>query len=171
MKKADIRQYFLAKLGMTMEEGSRHEHYFPVINGSTLCLPVLLSLSRGRGDLHRNNTKGIAVVLGLSVRELNSSVACTISGRVCYFSAAAAVISRIYQHLSRKDPVVHRWEHDLVSVAIQLSELSQTFEKRPLSKSETTIVTKHEAQLQEIANRTDGQLSSAAMRIASLSAG
>ena len=103
MKLSAVRKFFVSKLQMSKEEAPTHEHFVPTLNGSGVNLPVVLALSRGNGEIKMNNLKGIAVALGLSLEELKNSVMCRVSARVCFYSASASTVRRVFLLLSPKE--------------------------------------------------------------------
>jgi len=79
MKLKELRRYLKnGKLKFEEREGSRHLHYVPKLGDHVVSLPTIIAVSNGGGDADFINLKGVALALGLSLRELETSEACRI---------------------------------------------------------------------------------------------
>ncbi|OYW73287.1 MAG: hypothetical protein B7Z37_22065 [Verrucomicrobia bacterium 12-59-8] len=108
MKLADLKRYLTnKKLLLAEEERKRHLHFQLVLEGGIVPLPTILCIQHGSGDANRNNLKGVAEALGLSLRELETSMGCLLSRECVLVKLAWALLgwaqSRFEDYLVSQD--------------------------------------------------------------------
>jgi len=76
------------KMKFERSDEVRHVGYVVRLEGRRLGLPTLLRVSHGSGEADLGNLKGVAVALGLNVRELEVAESCRLR-RECVLTALA----------------------------------------------------------------------------------
>jgi len=119
---------------------------------------ILISLSRGSGELAHNNEKGIADALFMSVGEFRSAASCHLSPSVAYLGMALKTLSKVRLAIEL-DPIVTRWDHTALSMVEPLIEIANQFRDVQPGKNDVQFLTKIEAAASHLAAGSQGRFS------------
>lgn len=141
MDKSALRKYVSTKLGMTKRDGSRHEHYHVADEGRNIELLNLLSISRGSGEVARNNQKGVADALFMSLTELDEATRCRYGPAVAYLGIGVQVLRKMRFRIEL-DPIVYGWNDSVVGCIPALIKVAERQKLRKRGEKDSIFLVK-----------------------------
>lgn len=138
-KISELNKFCKTKLQLKKVENSNHTGY-ELRPKEKVVLPTLIRISRGSGEASSNNIRGIAKALGLTEKELKSSVQCDISKEIIYLSLSVHLLKFVFNQLLIRKNANSKGASAMISSANMI--LDSLFIKSPnkINKKERQLI-------------------------------
>lgn len=159
MKSSEVDRFLVRKLKLELKNGRKHDDYRLRLAGGEIPLPMLLTVSRGSGEITSRNLKGLASNVGMTVGGFRDSARCQI-GRECVLMCLAfRLLEKASEMVERttQDPLVYGEFSQRLSESVAL--ILDEIESHRTNADEWT--TREEKELARTAKRFVGEVGEA----------
>jgi hypothetical protein len=114
MKHKEIERLFTGKLSMKKNNNKRHEQFcFQANNGNDIPFPQVFCLSRGGGEVAKNNLASLANMMGMSHKEFETATKCNIGPTACVLGMVVSILRKAKIEIEN-DPIANNWDSTLL---------------------------------------------------------